>query len=93
MKTQMQDNLLEGSSQVVTTASQQVTIRAGFLFLIVFAIVRPLLLMVESVDIAGLGLLDLMGVGISYFFLLPLIAGMRRLQLDGMAYLIFLFRI
>ena len=91
MKTQMQDNLLEGSSQVVTTASQQVAIRTGFLFLIVFAIVRPLLLMVESVDIAGLGLLDLMGVGISYFFLLPLIAGMRRLQLDGMAYLIFLF--
>ena len=87
----MHNDISKGSLRVVTTASQQVAIRGGFLILIGFAIIRPLSLMGGEFSVAGIGMLDLLGVAISYLLLLPLIAGLRQFQFDRMAFFLLLF--
>jgi len=88
----MPNNLSKDSFPVLTTASQQVAIRAGYLVLIGFAILRPLsLLGGNKFAFSGISILDILGVGISYFVLLPLIAGLRQFQFDRIAFLLLIF--
>ena len=65
------------------TDSQQGAIKGGFLILIGFAILRPLSLMGrENLSIGAVEITELMGVGISYLLILPLLARLRQIKLD-----------
>jgi hypothetical protein len=74
------------------TDSQQVAIKGGFLILIGFAILRPLSLMGrENLAIGTIGITELMGVGISYLLLLPLLTRFRQIKLDILTIFILTF--
>lgn len=88
----MHNNISKRSFGSSLTLSQRAAIKGGFLILVFFAIIRPLSLMGgEKIAVAGIGILEIVGVGISYLLLLPFVAGLRRFQFDRMAFLIFLY--
>jgi hypothetical protein len=92
MQRQMQKNLSDGSSFAATAISQQVAIKAGFLVLIGFALLRPLSLMGrEDFGIGAIGITEIMGVGISYLLILLLLAGMRQIKFDFLSLFILAF--
>ena len=65
------------------TDSHQIAIKGGFLILICFAILRPLSLMGrENLAIGAIDITELMGVGISYLLILPLLTRLRQINLD-----------
>lgn len=76
---------------MVVTPYQQAAIRVGFLVLIVFAILRPLSLMGANVVFAGISIIEVMGVGVSYLLVLPFLAGLKQFKLDRLAWLSLLF--
>jgi len=88
----MNKNISKESSHVVTKASQQVTIKGGFLVLIGFAILRPLSLMGrEGLAIGVAEITELMGAGISYLLVLPLMARLRQIKFDLLSLFILTF--
>ena len=88
----MQKNPSEESSFVTNTASKQVFISGGFLVLIAFAILRPLSLMGEkNLAIGAVEITELMGVGISYLLILPVLARLRQIKFDYLSLFILLF--
>ena len=76
---------------MVVSESQQFASRAGFIVLLGFAIIRPLSLMAHNVSLAGFGVLEFVGVGISYFLLIPFFLSMRKYQANLIDFLILLF--
>ena len=76
---------------ISVTDSQQFASRAGFLVLLGFAIVRPLSLMAYNVGIGGFGVLEFVGIGISYLLLFSLFLGLRKIQPNLTDFSIFLF--
>ena len=66
----------------MVTYSQAKALRAGFLILIGFAILRPLSLMAYDVRITGSNVLELVGIGISYLLLIPSIITLRQLRIN-----------
>ena len=88
----MNSNFSNESFHFVTSKSQLVAIRAGFLMLLCVVLIRPLALMGgEKISVAGLELLSIVGVGISYLLLLPTIASFRKFQFDRIGFLLMLF--
>ena len=86
------ESFSEGSSFAATIVSQQVAIKIGFLTLIGFAILRPLsLLGRENLAIGIVEITELMGVGISYLLLFPLLLGLKRIKLDLLSLFIMIF--
>ncbi len=74
------------------TDSQQAAIKGGFLVLIGFAILRPLSLMgSENLAIGAVEITELMGVGISYLLILPLMAGLRQIKFNPLSLFILTF--
>ena len=73
------------------TASQQTALRAGFLVLIGFAILRPLSLTVYDVGVAGFNMLEFMGIAVSYLLLIPFIMGLGQFQPNRIVFFSLLF--
>lgn len=73
------------------TASQQTALRAGFLVLIGFAILRPLSLMAYDVGVTGFNVLEFMGIAVSYLLLIPFIMGLRQFQPNRIVFFSLLF--
>ena len=74
------------------TDSQQAAINGGFLILIGFAILRPLSLMGrENLAIGTVEITELMGVGISYLLILPLLARLLQIKFDFLSLFILTF--
>ena len=88
----MYNKLSEVSYHAGTTLSHRIAIKLGYLMLIGFAIIRPISLIGgRNVGAAGINLLEIFGIGISYCLLLPLITTLRKLQFDRITFLILLF--
>ena len=92
MKRRVNKNLLEEFSPGLTIVSPKVGINVGFLVLIIFAILRPLSLMGrENLAIGVVEITELMGVGISYLLILPLLTRLRKIKLDFLTLFILAF--
>lgn len=76
---------------MIVTASQQVALRAGFLVLIGFAILRPLSLIASNAGLAGLNVLEFFAIGVSYLLLIPVIVGLRQLRVNRITLFLLLF--
>lgn len=87
----MHNDISTNIYSVESIGSQQISIRVGLIVLIGFAILRPLTLMGKDVDIFGINLLEIFGTGISYLCLLPLIAGLKQIKFDRVAFISILF--
>ena len=82
----------EGSSLEVTTASQQAVLKAGFIVLIVFAIIKPISLMGgANLSVGLVELTDVMGLSVSYLLILPLFAGIKQVKVDLFSIFILIF--
>ncbi len=87
----MHDDISTNSYSVESTAPQEIAIRVGWIILIGFAILRPLTLMGKDIGMSGINLLEIFGTGISYLFILPLIAGLKQIKFDRVAFISILF--
>lgn len=77
--------------RVGSADSQEIAIRLGLSILIGFVILRPFTLMGKDVGISGINILEIFGTGISYLFLVPLIAGLKQIKFDRVAFFSILF--
>ena len=92
MKSLTHKSLYEGTSSETIEDSQGIAINAGFLILIAFAILRPLSLMgKENLAIGAVEITELMGIGISYLLILPLLTRLKQIKLDLLTLFIFTF--
>lgn len=87
----MQNVYTKNLYNVKHSASQQVAIRIGLIILLIFAVLRPITLMVGSIGISGTNMLEIFGIGISYFFLIPLTAGFRQIKFDRTFFISIIF--
>lgn len=87
----MQNGISSKFYNVRSTDSQQFAFRAGLSVLIGFAILRPLTLMGKDFGIYGVNILEIFGTGISYFFLLPIIGGLKQFKLDRLNIFLLIF--
>ena len=71
--------------------TEQSALNLGFIFLILFCAVRPILLLNLNIGIAGFNLLELFAISISYLLLLAIAANIKTWKLDFVSIIIIFF--
>ena len=79
------------TSDSIASESHEIACRAGFLVLLAFAIIRPISLMGHKVGIGGIGVLEFVGIGISYLLLIPFFMSLKLYRAHLIDFFIFLF--